>query len=197
MTATEELTSEGAIPLEEATSVLLLAPSMSHGADDACTSLLTRDDPAETDVLYVTFRGPDQPLSTWRDRVDGWPAEMAVVAADGSTRNLSGTQMSTDSGGVHVHTVSDPNDLTGLGIAIQQTLETWQGDGNHVAVCVRSLTTLLQFAETRRAFRFFHVLLAQLRAIDARLHAHLDPTAVDDRTVATFRSLFDAVVSVS
>lgn len=193
MSVIEEWDTEGTTPPEEATSVLLLVPSTSGDHDAACSDLLTRHPPAETDVLFVTFRGPDEPLSTWRAEVGTPPASLAVVVAGGASRGVASGDRTGD--GVRVRTVATPSDLTGLGIAIQGTLREWHGDGNHVAVCFRSLTTLLQFAETRRAFRFFHVLLAQLRSTDAHVHVHLDPMAVDDRTVATFHSLFDTVLS--
>jgi hypothetical protein len=87
----------------------------------------------------------------------------------------------------------EPGDLTGLGIAITERLTDWQHDES--LLMFEALTVLLQHVELKRLFRFLHVLVNRVKATGATAHYHLDPSAHDDRTIATLTSLFDAVVA--
>jgi hypothetical protein len=80
-----------------------------------------------------------------------------------------------------------------LGIKLSQCLSAWEGDANRTTVRFDSLTTLLQFAELKRVFRFVHVLLGRIDSANAVGYFHLDPAAHGDQTLATLRGLFDAV----
>ncbi|MFB6360172.1 MAG: hypothetical protein ABEH59_02510 [Halobacteriales archaeon] len=96
-----------------------------------------------------------------------------------------------------VKVVDDPGDLTRLGITISNLLSSWQHDENQTLVCFDSVSTLLQYAELQRVFRFIHVLQGRLGNIGARTHYHLNPEAHDSQTEATMRSLFDGVITLS
>jgi hypothetical protein len=90
---------------------------------------------------------------------------------------------------VTVRRASNPADPTGLGIAIARCLDAF---GAPPTVCFDSLTVLLQYVETGGVFRFLHTMPRYLASVDAGVHAHLDPAAVDDRTVTSHSSLSDA-----
>lgn len=180
--------------------VLLLSPAMADDVHDRCGALLGVDDPDGTDYLSVSLRdGPGEVLEHWRQYVDPeLPARTGIVCTGELTRSASaaaeGDVVRFPGEDVQVASVSSPGDLTGLGMRIGDCLSSWAGDGNRTVVCVDSLTTLLQYVETSRAFRFVHVLLARFESAGARAHVHMDPRAHDDRTVATMSSLFDAVL---
>lgn len=186
--------------VEEAGNVLLLAPPLESTADEACMRLLTPVPPEAETVLYVTFtNSADDRLSHWRSHATGPPAGAGVVCIGELARSAGAIADGAEAGmntSVGVETVTDPSDLTGLGIAINQFIEQWSDDERKIVVCFDSLTTLLQYADLERVFRFLHVLTGRLRSAGALAHYHMDPTAHDEGTQNTLKSVFDAVVSV-
>ncbi|WP_459193586.1 DUF7504 family protein [Halosimplex sp. J119] len=172
--------------LADARNVLLCAPSMTGGEDEACTDLLVPSDPGAANVLWVTFRGDaNDCLDRWAGATDEQPGDATVIVVGES----SGSKPE----GVTVEHVSSPSDLTGLGIAIGELLSKWE---QPPVVCVDSLTAMLQYVETETAYEFLHAITGQLYAADARAHFHIDPSAHDRTTVDGIASLFDAVVEL-
>lgn len=116
------------------------------------------------------------------------PAERkSVVDVGGERRSAgAGTQRTATAGGSV--TVTEPGDLTGIGIAVRDHVEPG------VRLCFDSVTAMLQYVELERAYTFLSSLLGGLWSAGARAHFHLDPAAHDDRTVAVVTSLFDARV---
>lgn len=168
--------------------VLLLGPTLGDGSQrDVCHSLLR--DPSGGCLQVSLVRSADQVLDEWRATESGVPPDLAIVTVD-SGRGAPGTADGTVDG-VRVEHVSSASDLTGLGIAITQCLEGFEGES--AAVCFDSLTVLLQYVDAEQAFRFLHVLSRYFDAADATLHVHLDPTTQDDQTLSTLASLFDAM----
>jgi hypothetical protein len=95
---------------------------------------------------------------------------------------------------VDVRSMPNMADLTGLAIEISQFLEGNRHRSADAAICFHSLTSLLQFVDVDRAFRFLHVLVGRIEATDAVAHFHLDRTGHDTQTVGMLTTLFDAVV---
>lgn len=174
--------------LEGAQTILLCASSVGGGANGACVDLLDVAPPSELNVLWVSYtRAPDACLSTWRTHATGAPGQRAVLALGEQHRGAG-------AGEVAVEVVDDPGDLTGLGIAVSRYLEEWDGS---TALCLDSLTALLQYVELETAYEFLHVLCERLYDADAVGHFHLDPAAHEERAVTAFASLVDARVTVS
>lgn len=143
--------------------------------------------PTEQHVLTVAYdRSPEAVVDRWRASHGSLPASMAVIAPTGDDP-LSRPSLPAD---VHVTRV-EPDDLTGIGIAVGRYLDRWD---EPTSVCLDSLTSLLDHAEEDRAFRFLHTLTGRFVAADAAGHVHLDPATQDERTVATLATLFDTVV---
>ena len=177
--------------------VLLLAPPMDARAEEGCTELVTAERPSAENVLHVSFvRSPDERLGSWETRVGPErPARTGFVAVGDSTRSsASASPQSIDpAGNVTVRTVSTPGNLTDLGIKISAYLMEWDGTDERTVVCFDSLTTMLQYTDLQRAFRFLHVLTGRVRATDGFAHYHMDPGAHDPRTLNTLKTLFDGV----
>ncbi len=182
-----------------ASNVLLLAPSLGSVETEACADLLTSNRADELDVLTVTFTDtPDQRLREWRAHVgEETPANMCVVTVGDSTRSVAAATTTTDIPNLVTRTVSEPGNLTSLGVRLTEQLSDWQGTGNQVLLDFDSLTALLHYASRDKTFQFLHVLRGRLDARGALAHYHMDPSVHDERTINTFKSLMDAVVTVA
>lgn len=177
--------------------LLLLAPPMDACTSSGCADLLSATAPSEANVLYVTFTGaPDERLEEWaRYHGNERPARVGFVTVGESTR--SSTEATTIEGApgseVTVRTVSSPGNLTSIGIKASQYLAEWEATENRTVICFDSLTTLLQYADVQRVFRFLHVITGRVRSTGSDAHYHVDPTAHDPRTLNTLKTLFDGM----
>jgi hypothetical protein len=182
--------------LSDASNVLVLGSIPSAADRSVCRALLTRRPPASSNVLLVSLTGgADERLRALEAAAGRLPANVAVVST--RERADSTTTMPGDVGtDITVETVSDPADLPKLGMNISRVLGEWEGEQT-TSVCFDSLTALLQYADRRRVFQFVQVLQDRAESLGGLTHYHMDPEAHDDRTIATMRSLFDAIVEPS
>ncbi|AQL42183.1 hypothetical protein BV210_05415 [Halorientalis sp. IM1011] len=166
---------------------LVLASTTDVAADDLCVDLLSSDSPDDQHVLSLSYtRRPTQIVDHWQVAHDSLPASMAIVCPEARTDGEPPDGVHT----THVPT----SDLTGASIAVSRYLDRWDGDGEPITVCLNSLTELLRDADRDRVFRFLHTITSRCLAVDATVHAHLDPATQDEQTVATVATLFDAVL---
>jgi hypothetical protein len=179
--------------LSDVSNVLLLAPSLGGQGGDVCLDLLSRTPPSETNVLAVTYTDtPEEWVENWTTHAGVSPIRGGIVSI-----GQGGTDVSDPSWAVK--TVENPSDLTGIGIELSELLSgmaTAASEGEHVAVCFDGITSLLQYADLQRAFRFLHVVTGRVKTVGGTGHYHLDPEAHDSQTLATLKGLFDAVVEV-
>jgi hypothetical protein len=160
---------------------LVCAPSM--GTDSGCLEFLSTAD-EDTTVLWVTFtRSPSACIEQYRAAETADGASLSVIAV-GDTANGA-----TTDGDVTVQTVSTPEDLTGLGITLSQTLS----DHEDIVLCFDSLTVLLQYVDHETAYEFLNAVTGHLYATNTPAHFHLDPSAHDRHAIDALASLFDAV----
>lgn len=192
--------------IEPPANVLLEAPSMSEDAASVYPSVGGAE-PCR--LLLVSLGGdPASRLDRWR-RAGGLPAAAVALVTAESTR--SGTASADGTAGtvglppgpdgtegpsISTTTVTGPDDLTGIGIAIGSCLDAWANDTGPTHVCLDSVTTLVQYVGPRKAFQFLHVVTGRLTAAGALAHFHFDPSAHDGRTVATVESLFSDVFTL-
>jgi hypothetical protein len=155
--------------------------------------LLTRSEPGATNVLAVTYtETPSEFVDRWNDATGTSPARGGIVAVGESEGHI-------DDPAWAVRTVENPSDLTGVGIELSELLSgmaSAAGDDEHVAVSFNSITSLLQYADVQRAFRFLHVVTGRVKTVGGAGHYHIDPEAHDQQTLATLKGLFNAVVEV-
>ncbi|WP_435126632.1 DUF7504 family protein [Halobaculum sp. D14] len=191
-----ELTGGVRDELGDASTVLLLAPSLSSGGGDVCADLLVPDEGADECALWVSYtKSPDEQVRRFRSRANGEPRQVGVINVDDSRSAATAAQSGASPDGP-TETVTSPNDLTGLGIRITEYLREWNGVDGRTVVCFDSITAMLQYVDLQTAFEFLHVLTGRLASVGAFAHFHMDPTAHDDQTVQTLLTLFDAVVEV-
>lgn len=187
--------------LGDAGSVLVLTPSMSGDEDGTCAELMTPTDVSDQNVLWISYtKSPDVQLDRFRNAADSKPANVGVVSVEDSTRSVAASAAGGGPDGPlgvgPVETISNPSDLTGIGISVTEFLKDWHGNGHKTVVCFDSLTAMLQYTEMETAYEFLHVLVGRAYAVDALVHFHMDPGAHDEQTVERVASLMDAVVEL-
>ncbi len=174
--------------LDGASNVLVLAPTLSDDARESYYDALFPDDTSAVDLLAVDYRRPpDQYLDELRRFAGGAPDRCGIICVGETTRSSGDDGMRPGA----VACVDDPMNLTGVGLKMGRYLES-HGCPETV-VSFDSVTVLLQYVDTRRAFRFLHAIGNRVRAADATAHYHIDPNAHEDQALATLSSLFDAV----
>lgn len=172
---------------EDSRITLLAAPSNSEVEGQRCLSLLETGEPERARLLTVSITGnPGQRLRAYVDK-HGDPADATTVC--GSNADTAGLEEE----GVTVKTITNPGDLTRMGIEIDKTLGKWDEEDGPIAFGFYSLTPLLQYVELQTLFKFLHVLTSRLRDVGATAHFHIDPEAHDEKTLSVLRSLFDEV----
>jgi len=176
------------------TNVIVMAPSLSEEKQTTCLELQGVGPADRLDVLYVTYSSaPAELVDQWRDHHGDLPARMGVVVVG----DQPGQQPSDDRFPENVFvTAANPNDITGLGMRLNNYLND-HDDDSQLVVCFDSMTEMLQFAELQPVFKFLHMFAGQLRDADAVAHFHLDPGAHDDQTVSRLKPLFDDAVDLT
>jgi hypothetical protein len=174
----------------EADHVLLLGPEDGETAvGETCVGLLACDGPDATSVLNVALVDPPgERLEAWFRYEDELPARMEFLSGTGAGDDLPEA--------VSVTRLSNPRDLPRLGITLVDMMDDLRQEEEGIALCFRSLTVLLQYAEAEQVFRFLHTFHSRIDDAGVRTHFHLDPNVVDETAVATLESLFDAIIQV-
>lgn len=182
----------------DASNVLLCGPLLSQPDYDLC-SRLTSSFPRDADNLLLVSmtESPDERLSVLQGYTDDLPERTVVLNVGDTTRSGASETVSTGEGGtITIENVADPSDLMRIGITVSKRLSEWEVYGGTTAVCFHSLTALLQHAEDSNvAFRFVHTLLGRLKSTGARAHFHVDAGAHDQHVLATYRPIFDEVLT--
>jgi hypothetical protein len=173
--------------------VLLLVPSLQSHSRGVCLDLLTQTPPEQTSVLAITYT---ETAGGW---IDAWTEGVGLQPVRGGVVSVGQSGVDVDEPSWATTGVENPSDLTGIGIELSELLSQMEAAGDEdeqIAVCYDSVTTLLQYADLQRVFRFLHVVTGRIKSVDGVGHFHLDPGAHDDQTLATLKGLFDAVVEV-
>lgn len=163
-----------------------------HGDCDeaACMDLLGVDDPTNVDVLFVTVtKSGRERIETLKRHADAPPSNVGIVTVD--VGGSDGSARLGGESGPMVRRISDPSDLTGVGIAISEFLSAWHGNGNRTVVCFESVTALLQYVEANRVFQFLNEITSKFEQSGARAHFHITPAAHEGQVLSVLTSLFD------
>ena len=169
------------------TNLLVTGPPMT-GKYDLLVRLLAegfRHD--EGAVVVSTQGGPDRVHADITERlgVDS-VADLGIVDCTGQESGRSGDD--------RIRYVSSPADLTGIGMASSELIQTFADRGRGVRVGLHSLSQLLMYADVKTVFRFLHILTGRTSSADALGVCTLDSEAHDGQTVHTIRQLFDGMI---
>lgn len=181
------------VDLSGVSNALLLAPSLGEQGKHARYTLISQTPPDETNVLAITYTNtPQEWVDGWMAHIDGTPVRGGIVSIGQAETSVEGSTWAAK-------TVENPADLTGIGIELSELLSgmaTAADEDEHITVCFHSITSLLQYADLQRAFRFLHVVTGRVKTVGGVGYYHLDPEAHDRQTLATLKGLFDAVITV-
>lgn len=194
MSMTSDTSGDGT---ETPSNVLLLAPSFESGADAVCHEMLQGPGSNRDHVLLVTcLQSSAERLSGWTDHFGDRSADVTVIDADMSARSCATTVADADHPiNATVEHVPDAADLIELGGTVDGHLTSLAAEGE-TALCVHSVTDLLQRVESDRVFKFLGVLTTAVETAGAVAHYHMNPDVHDPETVRTFEALFDSVVDL-
>lgn len=181
-----------------ASNVLLLAPTISPVDIEACMELLAANGTSTEHVMSVGYTiTPEQRSENWREFVDtDLPKNWRFVDVKTSQHDTGYARPGSGASNGETVTLTDPGNLTRLGIEVTDPLEDWTDEEGRTAFCFHSITPALQYTDVDTLYRFLHVLTSHLSMAGAIAHYHLDPSAHEPQTINTLRSLFDAVIEV-
>jgi KaiC/GvpD/RAD55 family RecA-like ATPase len=178
--------------LDPGTSLLVSGPPLTGKRALSLDVLAAGTRAGEAAIVVTTKDGADRVLNDYRDRtdIDGRP----VAVIDCVTRQQGVGEVRDDD---RVKYTSSPVDMTGIGIKLSETLESfYQGhDVERTRVMVHSLSTLLMYSDLQTVFRFLHVFTGRIQSVDGLGLFCIDSTAHDDRTMNTLKQLFDGIVT--
>lgn len=181
----------------DAANILLLSSPMDPATDQVCTRLLGGDSGHPDRSLWITYmRSPDEKRGLLGRDGEAAAATQGVIVVGGQPQSAaqSGSAVPTRPTSPVLRAVTEPTDLTELGIQLSQFFEAWGAEDGQFSICFDSITPLLVYASVDRAYRFLQTLTAQIDALGATAHYHLDPGAHSAQTVRRLTRLFDEVV---
>lgn len=177
----------------------LWVPTMETDTEASVYEILSESPPSETNLLVISHRkGPDNWIGGWQTQVGTTPANLGFVHVGEVTRSTAASSPSAlaSSSPPFLTAISDPTDLTGLGIQISEYLKEWTATDNQITVYFDSLSVLLQFCELNRVYRFLHVLSGRIKSVNGRAYYRLDPDAHDTQTISTIQNLMDEIIEL-
>ena len=179
------------------TNLLLLAPSLSYAEQLAYT--LTKPLPGEYAVMLSTNERASEVINQFK--IAGADKQFVGVIdaiTKSSTPSVSDTK--------RFMFVTNPTDLTGIGIKFSQMIETIfdgtfsEGESGlfppPIRFCVNSVSTLLMYRKLEVLYQFLHVMTAKLKKIEGFGIYILDSGAFDERTLSLIKQLMTIVIEV-
>jgi len=179
----------GADAVPAGTSLLFAGDAMGPRDGVALDALAGGITAGEHAVVLSPDHGAARLQRRLADRDGRGPGTVRIVDCTGAPRRQAFAASRA------VRYVSDPGDLTGIGIEFVKSsrdLDDRAGDG--VRVALFSVSTLLQHVDPRRVFRFLQAVTGRVAGTGYLFVATIDPGGHDARTVNAIRSQFDAVV---
>jgi len=178
------------------------------GGDTAFGSAASPDfSPETTNVLVISAaRSMQTMVEDWRQDVGPLPAAFGLITYAEFDRSAAASAPASSGrpprqplpgGNITLTSMSDPGDLRRLGTAVTLYLDDWVDTDRETLVYVDALAPFVDASGTESAFQFLHLLVQSTDQLDADLTVHFDPSTTDDRTVNTFRPLFDEVVDAT
>lgn len=189
------------LKVRESSNILLLAPSPHPSDLNICTDILAIR-PTETFNIWslgITLSADDR-IAHWHDRVGRTPSEFKVVTTGdprihpAADHGPDGEE--TDPLDPEVVTLSDPGNLTKIGVELTNSLDAWRRNDHKTMVCIHSITALMQYVEVKSVFKFLHEVKNAIDRSNGVAHYHMDPYAHDEETIGKVKQIFDTVIRI-
>lgn len=178
--------------LEPGTTVIVTGPALS-GKREVLLSLLGSEGADERGTVFVTTRrDADSTARALAETDPGVPADRLSIVDCVSRQGSFGHVRDAD----ERRYVSDPGDLTGIGIAVSEFLREHHRSGLSPWLGFHSLSTTVMYADVRSVFRFLHVTLGRVRSVDGVALVALDDSALPEADVAVLSQPFDGRLDV-
>ena len=160
--------------------------------------------PGSTNVLVVSVaRSMRAVVEEWRRRAGTVPAALGLITYAEFDRSASAAASGQPSrqplpgSNITVTSMSDPSDLRRLGTAVTLYLDDWVDADCETLVYVDALSPFVDANGVEPTFQFLHLLVQSADELGADVVVGLDPSTADERTINTYRSLFDRVVDTT
>lgn len=143
-------------------------------------------DAGEGAVLVTTSGDAEQARDAVESHADGSTGPLAVIAMDEASYEDTEEDLTWR--------ISSPADLTGIGIAITEAMETVTERGTErLRLVIDSISPLAVYSEFERVYRFLHVILGRVAAVDGIAFCYLQSDTVGDRSSA-IQGLADGIL---
>ena len=189
------------LKVRESSNILLLAPSPHPSDLNICTDILAIRPEEQFNIwsLGITLSADDR-ITHWHDRVGRTPSEFKVVTT-GDPRIPPAGDHGHDHGAAgaldpEVVTLSDPGNLTKIGVELTNSLTEWGANDHKTMVCIHSITALMQYVEVKSVFKFLHEIKNEVDRANGVAHYHMDPYAHDEATIGKVKQIFDTVIRI-
>ncbi|MFC7205172.1 hypothetical protein ACFQJC_16760 [Haloferax namakaokahaiae] len=176
--------------LPDGGSVLIAGPAMTHKRRLMLSLLAESDDSQRGGKIVVTTRKPAPTITTEFEHIAGHSAEQFEVIDTTSVADL----LSRDARSAQSRYVSNPGDLTGIGIHLTESLRTHFEAGRTARVGLHVLSTIAMYTDLKRVFQFLHVITGRIAAAEFTGVFTLDTGFIDDRELELLKQPFDALI---
>jgi hypothetical protein len=178
--------------IESGTNVLVAGPVMT-GKREILLSLVGAGEVTERGNVLVTTRQDAETLAGRFRRLAGpVPDERLPIIDCVSRANGFGRARESP----YRRYVTDPGDLTGIGIGLTEYLRKFYDEETSARVGLHSLSTILMYADLRRVFQFVHVLTGRIASSEFVGVFAIDSTVPDSRDLEILKQPFDALVEL-
>ncbi|MDD4483042.1 MAG: hypothetical protein PHD55_01585 [Methanoregula sp.] len=182
---------------EAGTNLLLLAPALSYAEQFAYT--LTRPQAGEYAIMLST----NERASEVTDQFKNIGADKHFIGViDAITKSSTPAVSDTE----RFMFVTNPTDLTGIGIKFSHMIETifegtFSGQESGlfpppIRFCVNSVSTLLMYRKLEVLYQFLHVMTAKLKKVEGFGIYVLNSEAFDERTISLLKQLMTIVIEI-
>jgi KaiC/GvpD/RAD55 family RecA-like ATPase len=176
------------------TSILVSGPTMTGKENLVLELLADGAQRGEGAVVVTTDRTGEDVLTdieSFAPDIDG--ERLAII----DCRSNSGREERELPDGEFIYSVSDPSDMTGIGIGITKCFDRMRNNGvTEGRMALTSLSTMVRYADRETVFKFCHVLSSRLDSAGFLGLFTINSGAHEERTVQVITQAFDGNIEV-
>lgn len=179
--------------------VLVLSPLRHDVTDRTCTQFFDAGETPAKNYLFITVEDTAGSRLDICQDIDRDGGETGVIEVGRDATDPSNADVPTELAGqpVTFKTVNSPRNLSKIGVMASRLLMEWENNDYPTVLCFYSLTELLEYGETQDVWEFLHILVSRLNSSNVSGHFHMDNREHPERTIQSFKQLFDLTLTVS